>query len=244
MMLRPDEAPPDPQMAAALARIGAHIGNAKKFRKAAALLRELLASGQLQRQAHGQLTFAALKASMQDPSLVSRLHSSLASLPECIEIVHVVTFRAQTVVLCAKLSMAAKTVVLCAKLRMAAKTVVLCAMLRMAATVHVSRRHRHRGVLGTVCRSGAAAGLSALVHGSEQGAAPVWRAPAEPPRRARHLGGAQVLIPVLQSAAHAFVWGVALTFRRLSRSLLIRHHRALQLQPALTVYRARWETPC
>lgn len=66
----------DPQLAAALARIGAHIGSAKKFRKAAVLLRELLASGQLQRQAHGQLAFAALDASMRDPSLVSDVSHS------------------------------------------------------------------------------------------------------------------------------------------------------------------------
>ena len=39
------------------------------------LLRELLTSGQLQRQAHGRLAFAALDASMQDTALVSTWRS-------------------------------------------------------------------------------------------------------------------------------------------------------------------------
>jgi len=75
--VRPDAAPADPQLAAALARIAAHIGNPKKFRRAAVLLRELLASGQLQRQTHGRLAFAALDASMGEPSDVSHLPSYL-----------------------------------------------------------------------------------------------------------------------------------------------------------------------
>ena len=61
---------PDPQLAAALQKIAAHIGSSKKFRRASGLLRELLASGKLQRDAHGQLAFAALCSSMQNPANV------------------------------------------------------------------------------------------------------------------------------------------------------------------------------
>lgn len=60
---------PDP-VTAALARITSHIGGARKFPKAAGLLRQLLASGSLTGQ-HGPAVFAALRAAMADPARVT-----------------------------------------------------------------------------------------------------------------------------------------------------------------------------
>lgn len=60
---------PDP-VSVALSKLTSHIGNARKFPKAAGLLRQLLASGSLTAAQHGPAVFAALRAAMADPARV------------------------------------------------------------------------------------------------------------------------------------------------------------------------------
>ncbi len=62
----------------ALTKIASHIGSARKFAKASGLLRQLLASGTLRRE-HGPAVFAALRASMPDPSRVKSCAALFAS---------------------------------------------------------------------------------------------------------------------------------------------------------------------
>lgn len=62
-------------MTAALAKLTSHIGSARKFPKAAGLLRQLLASGSLTAMQHGPAVFAALRAAMAEPERVSVLTS-------------------------------------------------------------------------------------------------------------------------------------------------------------------------
>ncbi len=67
----PPSAPhPDEQVAAALHRIRGHIGSARKFPKASALLRQLLVGSALSRPAHGDAAFGCLRAAMADPANV------------------------------------------------------------------------------------------------------------------------------------------------------------------------------
>lgn len=67
----PPTAPhPDEQLTAALHRIRGHLGSARKFTKASALLRQLLGGGGLNRPAHGNAVFACLRAAMATPSHV------------------------------------------------------------------------------------------------------------------------------------------------------------------------------
>jgi hypothetical protein len=60
-------------MTAALAKLTSHIGSARKFPKAAGLLRQLLASGSLTAAQHGPAVFAALRAAIVEPERVSVL---------------------------------------------------------------------------------------------------------------------------------------------------------------------------
>jgi hypothetical protein len=65
---------PDP-VTVALSKITSHIGSARKFPKAAGLLRQLLASGSLAAAQHGPAVFAALRAAMAEPARVSVVSS-------------------------------------------------------------------------------------------------------------------------------------------------------------------------
>lgn len=57
------------QVAAALLRLTGHLGNPKKFSKAAELLTKLFIDNILDKQKHGSLVFAALEAAMNDPQI-------------------------------------------------------------------------------------------------------------------------------------------------------------------------------
>lgn len=69
-LVPPPPPPGDPEpdaVTVALTKLKSHMGNARKFPKAAGLLRQLFANGNLITE-HGPAVFAALRAAMADPS--------------------------------------------------------------------------------------------------------------------------------------------------------------------------------